>query len=299
MVYVRAPPQKGTLHEYAPRLTAFEFGNTNAKNVVLFVGGLGDGLLTVPYVARLAGAIQAETNGNWTLVQALISASYSGWGTSSLSKDTKELQQLILYLKNDCKFEKVILMGHSTGCQDTLYYISNGNTPHIDGGILQAPVSDSEAFASGFSSPKLFDEMLATVKNEYIDKGKADHILPEEFRAKFFNCPINAYRYYSLASQRGDDDFFSTYLTESDFVETFGKVDTNLLVLYGEKDEFVPKTVNRQKLVDSWKDSTNPKYWSPLSKVLKGATHNVGPGSDEGAEDDLIETVLEFIDTIN
>ncbi|CAK7901123.1 hypothetical protein CAAN1_11S01486 [[Candida] anglica] len=300
MVYVKTKPQSGILHEYSPGLTAFQFGGGQPKNVLVFIGGLGDGLLTVPYVANLAANIQESTNGEWTVVQALISASYQGWGTSTLSRDVKELGQLVSYLKSSDggSFNKAVLMGHSTGCQDTLYYISKanpGDVPSLDGAILQAPVSDSEGFALGFKNKAEFDKSIEIVRKEYIETGKGQHILPEKFRREFWNTPITAYRYYSLASERGDDDFFSSYLTSKDHELTFGKVSIPLLVLYGSKDEFVPESVDKSKVINGWKDATNPKYWSPLSKILQGASHNVGPKSDSGAEEDLLSTVSEFI----
>lgn len=44
--------------------------------------------------------------------------------------------------------QKIILMGHSTGCQDAMQYLltKHHQTP-IHGAILQAPCSDREAFA--------------------------------------------------------------------------------------------------------------------------------------------------------
>lgn len=300
MTASKTSPQSGILHEYAPLLTAFEFGSTNAKNAIVFIGGLGDGLLTVPYVPPLAEAIQRHTKNEWTVVQALITASYQGWGTSSLTRDAEELAKLITYLKNEQGFEKVVLMGHLTGCQDTITLITDeGNSfPVIDGAILQASASDREAFSSFFKTQTEFEEMLQVVKTEYIDQGKLQHILPQEFREKFWNYPITAYRYYSLASVRGDDDFFSSYLTSDDHAKTFGKVSTKLLVLYGEKDEFVPDFVDKERLLESWKTATDKKYWSSESKILKGASHNVGPKSDEGSQKDLIDTVIRFIETV-
>ncbi len=39
---------------------------------------------------------------------------------------------------------EIIIMGHSTGCQDSLLYLGQGKDPKIKGVILQAPVSDIE-----------------------------------------------------------------------------------------------------------------------------------------------------------
>lgn len=61
---------KGTLHNYKSRLVAFEFAVTSAVphlNVVLFVGGLGDGLFTVPYLPALATELDKH-----------------GWGTAQV-----------------------------------------------------------------------------------------------------------------------------------------------------------------------------------------------------------------------
>lgn len=284
---------QGTLHQYAALLTAFEFGCGPFEHAVVFIGGLGDGLLTVPYVPRLAAAVTAASGGRWSLVQALITSSYSGWGTGSLARDVRELQLLVRYLRQQCHYRLIVLMGHLTGCQDSMRYITT--VGDVDAAVLQAPVSDSEGFALQFASRAEFDEMLATVKTEYIDAGRANEILPQRFRDKFWGCPMSAYRYHSLASARGDDDYFSSYLTADDHAQTFGKVATRLLVLYGEKDEFVPASVDKSRLLAQWQAATPPQHWSSHSKILAGATHNVGPHSDPGAEQDLIDTVVRFV----
>ncbi|KAK6455133.1 uncharacterized protein RJT20DRAFT_54897 [Scheffersomyces xylosifermentans] len=308
--YVLSKPQVGVIHTYGPNLTAFEFTTTPtepAPNVVLFVGGLGNGLLDVPYLPPLAERLRSlkTRDGNWVLIQILIRSSYSGWGTSSLRNDTRDISALIKYLRSPIggNRKKIILHGHSTGCQDTLEYLSVksyepdfDSSASVDGGILQAPVSDSEAFRSVSGIPEdKFDQLVKVVEDEYLAQGKKNVILPEKYRKLSFSTPISAYRFHSLASKRGDDDYFSSYLTEEDYKKSFGKVKKPLLVLYGSKDEFVPDYVDKEKLVSDWKQATDPTFWSPLSKLLKGAIHNIGPGSDEGAEADFIETVVSFI----
>lgn len=292
-----------TIHQYTGSLTAIEFGPESAQpeNFVVFVGGLTDGFLTVPYVPDLAKAVDEKLS-KWVVVQALISSSYLGFGTGSLLRDAKEIAKLVKYLrtKRGSLDSKVVLMGHSTGCQDTMEYIcklSRSNKfddiSKIDAGILQAPVSDSEGFQH-FDKSGLIPELL-TLSSKLIEEGKGDQLLPTTAQKLAFGSPINAYRFHSLTSQFGDDDYFSSYLTSDHLLETFGVVSVPLLVLVGEKDEFIPPSLNKQSFIDQWKQHTDGKYWSNLSKVLKGAVHNVGPGSDEGAVEDLISTVVEFI----
>lgn len=292
------------IHKYDNSHTAIEFGEKSItpKNFLVFIGGLTDGFLTVPYVPPLAGAVTKEFGSQWVVVQALISSSYLGFGTGSLARDAKELGRLVKYLRTErgTKDSKVVLMGHSTGCQDAIEYLTKYSKQEsfdvlldLDGGILQAPVSDSEAFPS-FSPKGKVDELLALSKR-HIDEGNPKELLPKAALDIIFGSPLTAYRFNSLAGQRGDDDYFSSYLTDEDYKKSFGVVTKPLLVLYGEKDEFVPEHVDREALVERWRKNTDPALWSKLSKILKGASHNVGPTSDPGAEDDLIDTVVKFL----
>lgn len=304
--YKTAQPQPGLVHEFRPNLTAFEFRPEKypqkSDKVVVFIAGLTNGLLNVPYLPQLAEAVAEQ---GWNLVQVLLSSAYRGFGVSSLARDVKELGYLVEYLKSETggQRKKIVLMGHSTGCQDTMEYLSKfkfndkyqPDVHDVDGGILQAPVSDVEAFQL---THKNLEELTKRVHDEYISQGKGEHILPQEFRAATFNTAITANRFYSLAHPRGSDDYFSSYLRNEDYAQTFGKLSVPILVLYGSKDEFVPPLVNKQKLIDTWKENVaDEKYWSPYSKVLPGALHNVGPGSDEGSVLELIDTVKRFLST--
>lgn len=302
-------PQPGTLHHYAHGLTAFEFSTDPAANVLLFVGGLTNGLLDVPYVPPLAAAVSAistKSDESWSLIQVLLTSSYSGWGLSSLAKDTRELARAIEYLRSPQggQRRKIVLMGHSTGSQDTMEYLTQqwhkegfSSTHEIDGGILQACVSDCEGNI-GNLEPNALNDLLLEIETEYISTGKEQNILPQKFRDICWGFPITAYRFYSLFKPRQDDDYFSSTFTEEDLKETFGKVDRPILVLYGSKDEFVPRHVDKQKLITSWEKATPPQFWSPLSKVIQGASHDVGPKSDSGAQSDLINTVVQFLSGI-
>ncbi|KAF6072522.1 hypothetical protein FOB64_000555 [Candida albicans] len=229
------PQQRGIVHTYGFNLTAFEFTTDPSNispNIILFVGGLGNGLLNIPYLPELADSASNEFQ------------STDGWGTSSLDRDTSELQSAI-----DISVQNVV----------------------VQGGILQAPVSDSEALS------------------------EREWILPQEYRKLTWGVPTSAYRFYSLASKRGDDDYFSSYLTQEDYTKSFGKVNKPLLVLYGSIDEFVPEYVDKENLVSTWKQSTSSQYWSEHSQIIKGATHNLGDGSDAGVIEHLVSVVKKFI----
>lgn len=295
------------IHKYDDSLSAIEFGNKDVQpdNFLVFIGGLGDGFLTVPYVPTLANAISQRFGNGWVLVQALISSSYLGFGTGSLKRDTKELAKLVKYLrsKRGNSSSKVILMGHSTGSQDTMEYLTKLSKSEgfesileINAGIIQAPVSDSEGLNQFYGKDCKLEEFMAMAR-QLIDEGKPNEIMPAEALKYTFGSPATAYRFDSLLSQKGDDDYFSSYLESSDLEKSFGIVLKPLLVLYSGDDEFVPKSNDKKKLLERWEAVCDPKYWSEFSKVVKGATHNVGEKSKEGAVEELIESVLSFIQT--
>lgn len=84
-------------------------------------------------------------------------------------------------------------MGSSTGCQDIMtYMLDHQSFDPIDGGILQAPVSDREAFE---------DESYVKageVANKLYKEGKAGDLAPAQL-AKDWSVPnLTVYRAWSL-----------------------------------------------------------------------------------------------------
>lgn len=287
------PAASGCIHEYAVRKIAFEFDPAGSKKVLIFIGGLLDGLLTVPYLGMLSSKLKEI---GWSLIQIQISSSHIGWGTGSLVRDSSEIGELVAYLRSAAggNRETIGIMGHSTGCQNTIHYLSKfepSENQILDFGILQAPVSDR--ISGGESIPKdEFDESVEYAK-DLIDSGNQNELMPSKYAKYFFSVPTTAYRWYSLMSVRGDDDFFSPDLTQDDFKLTFGKIEKPVLALYSGADEYVPKWVDSKGLMAKWAASSTTM--SPLSKIIDGGTHNLGPGSKEGAADEATTTVIEFI----
>lgn len=300
------PIAGGILHQYAPSLVAFEHPTKSGKphaNTLLFVGGLGDGLTTVPYVRPLAEALDAI---GWGLAEVLTRSSYTGWGTGKLERDNDDIVAAVTYFKSEAggSKQKIVLQGHSTGCQNTMYYLTQqqgskekaiADRPKLAGAVLQASVSDREAYLI-FNSQELLTESLAHAKASDSQLS----VMPHKYCKTFFGAPISAHRWQALMNVRGDDDFFSSDLTTTDFEGTFGSIATHgrtgkLLVAYSGADEFVPASVDKPALVAKWQTITDPEIWSKHSGIVNGATHNCGPTSEPGAEADLIKKVSSFL----
>jgi pimeloyl-ACP methyl ester carboxylesterase len=297
--------------EYAPGLR-FRAANFSLDNLLIFIGGLGDGLDTVPYILPLS-LLLAEHG--WSLVQIETRSSYSGWGTGSLARDVEDITIALKYFidlrkKAGSSYAKIALLGHSTGCQDIMHYLTLDNEfttvadrPKINGAIIQASVSDREAFLSmEGNTHEFWQDSLAAVSKllEEDYNGNKDKLVPSHYFSHFFDTPISNYRWHALFAVRGDDDYFSSDLTADDFAKTFGQIASRgrtdkLLVLYSGKDEFVPKTIDKYDLMARFQAATSPTIWSPLSGVIEGATHNFNENSAPGAQKELITRIRDFV----
>ncbi|KAF2269895.1 DUF1749-domain-containing protein [Lojkania enalia] len=250
----------GVLHQCTPRLVAFEHvlsASANpTPNTLLWIGGLGDGFLTVKYPKVIARLLPPD----WSLVEVLLSSGYKGWGVGSLKRDARELGQCVEYFKASRLDKKVVLMGHSTGCQDVMEYLvgdvaDDKPRPSVDGAILQGGLSDREAFGDiaqkqGFKEK--FDEIVKLAK-EMIDQGREHEIVPRRDNpvSDLLGAPITAYRTFSLLAPGGDDDYFSSDLSDSTLASTFGKIpkETPVMFLLGAGDPYVPAYVDKEQLI--------------------------------------------------
>ncbi|KAJ5218796.1 uncharacterized protein N7498_000895 [Penicillium cinerascens] len=290
----------GILHHYTETLVTFEYTSSTVSqpHSLVFVGGLGDGLATTSYMADLARALQST---EWSLFTLNLTSSYQSWGLGHLDRDTDEIAQCIRYIK-DYKGDKfgngkVVLMGHSTGSQCVVHYLSRPNPhtatasfdsalqhverPALDGAIMQAPVSDREAiqwvlkWGWAGKSPEeirpIYDQALALAKEAAQKESKYDTLLPLWMTSTICypsNTPISARRFLSLVSPEspqspGEDDLFSHDLGDEQLSKTFGLIKQGgllrhkLMVLFSGADQAVPDWVDKEGLLAKWKMATN------------------------------------------
>jgi pimeloyl-ACP methyl ester carboxylesterase len=295
----------GIAHKYSKRLIAFEHASphtTSPPNTLLWIGGLTDGLLTVPYPTSIAASLPPT----WVLAEVLISSSYKGWGTGSLSRDTRELGECVSYFKTLRPGKKVVLMGHSTGCQDAMEYVvgeGKDKREGLDGIILQGGVSDREAweeYGKDGEMKQYLEEAISRTK-EMVDAGMGKVVLSTEGNTilKDMGGPLNAYRAYSLLAKGGDDDYFSSDLSDEHFASTFGKIpeSTPVCFLLGSEDPYVPASVDRAALLKRWTHiirTGDGIVDDEDGGVVPGAHHNLD-GDPEEVVQDLVKRVCGFL----
>lgn len=299
----------GTLHRYAKKLTAFEHTPTRTNspgqpsNFILWIGGLGDGLLGVRYPTVIAQVLPES----WALVEVSLSSAYDGWGTGSLARDAEEVAKCVAYFKNMRPSSKLVLMGHSTGCQDIMEYIvgpSPSSVLPVDGIILQAGLSDRQGWAAMVGDD---EELKASLKytvdlaQKWVEKGDGEAILPQKGNKvlEMFESPCTAYRAHSLLSVGGDDDYFSTDLPDEKFKNTFGKIPnkTKVMFLWGSKDPFIPTEIDKEGTLKKWAGFVKgggAEVDELNGGVVPGATHNLNRDDQEVVQD-LVGRVVRFI----
>lgn len=282
------PSFEGTIHKYNSSKVAFEFTPAKLSKVLIMIGGMTDGLLTVPYVVNLPKVMEPL---GFSVVQIQLTSSFQGWGTTSLRQDVEEITELIEYLKSEegGNREKIVIMGHSTGSQDVMLSLLT-HSDIIDAGIMQGCVSDREAFT--MDAPADVLAKLTVDAKKLCDDGKSSQLLSHDYTKYVFDTPITAYRWCSLLIPEGDDDYFSSDLPKSALQKSFGQLTKPFLIAYSAEDQFVPSFVKKQQVVDNWKTIANPQCWSKHSGLIRGATHGV---DSMDSQEHLFEMVSGFI----
>ncbi|KAF2233421.1 DUF1749-domain-containing protein [Viridothelium virens] len=316
---------QGTLHHITQYVYAFEYAPQSSsastisphKNILLFPTSLA-----------------AHLPPHWRLARLALSSSGEAWGTKSLRSDAEEILKCVRYFRSLYQASadhggggdgdrgeggseaggKVVLMGHSTGCQDIMEYLVGGSnatlqhalpsppfatTDPIDGAILQAPASDREGLAITTTAEQL-SQAIASAR-EFVAKGRPRELLSRELtREAFGPAPLSAARFLAVVSpgpeHEGEDDYFSSDFGAERLEATFGKVPvrTRLLVLYSGKDEYVPVTTDKGALVGRWRRVVKEKggTWDEDGGVIEGAKHGVDGEGNEPAVEDLCSRVV-------
>ncbi|KAK6819478.1 hypothetical protein PG987_015961 [Apiospora arundinis] len=286
-----------TVHRFpspTPHNTAFETGPANAPNALVFIGGLGDGPFTVYYPRAISAAFIC--NGlNYSLFELRMASSYTQFGFKRLSDDVADIAALVSYLRSLGK-QRIVLMGHSTGTQDCMEYVSPAysDLPPVDGFILQAPACDRGALLMGMGAEKL-EQSVQTARG-LIAAGKGHERMPTDVvPAGVFDVPISADRWYSLSAKDGGDNYFDPDYTPNEARVFWQRFSKPLLILHSGKDEYIPATVDKEALIQQWKSLCHAGVVSDLSGVIPNSDHRVEQPPGE-SEKWLVNVVIRFLE---
>mmetsp|Transcript_9866 Transcript_9866/g.21114 ORF Transcript_9866/g.21114 Transcript_9866/m.21114 type:complete len:276 (+) Transcript_9866:33-860(+) len=271
-----AMAMNGSLFVYDPSRNLCGFASPKVgKKALVLIGGLTDGLMPTVWTTEITDRIALQ---GWCTVQVLLQSSYSGYGTCSLDTDAEDLRELCSWLVGE-GVETVVLLGHSTGCQDAVHVLRNGPAPGVKGIVLQAPVSDRECMALDPGTSEALVRAQALVAD-----GKGNELLATGDH----QVPITASRFCSLAGKGGLDDMFSSDLTDEELKTILGHVTVPTLLVLSGADQYVPDHIDASALAGRLGAAIGPHA---KTMVIGGANHGI---KAEG-KTEFLEAVQEFV----
>jgi pimeloyl-ACP methyl ester carboxylesterase len=280
---------EGVLFKYGDDAAHVAFLSGAARRHLVLVGGLSDGLLSLPYAPALAACLPAA---GWALVQAQLRSSYCGYGVSSLDADADDILLLLAALAQRHGSLGAVVMGSSTGCQDAARLAarwaqggaaSQSRAAPLLGAVLQAPVSDREWLAP-------YAEQLAPMAAAAaaaVAAGRGEDIVG---RLDLLDgAPITARRFQALAARLGDDDMFSDDLEDDELrarLAPLGAVGPTLILRSGS-DECIRCDADAAAAMGQ---RIAAAAGAAELVVLEGAPHDCA-----GHEDAVAAAVLDFL----
>ena len=173
----------------------------------------------------------------------------------------------------------VVIVGHSTGCQDAVRYCQrqrgSAAAAPLLGAVLQAPVSDQDWLAT---QPGTAERIAAA--RQMAEDGRGEEVA---FRAHDIDgAAMTARRWLSLAAPGGDDDMFSTHLSEARLAEIFAPMrGLPTLVLLSGEEEYIPGGLDDRAAVGGrLAQAIGP---TARLQVVEGASHALNGREEEGA----------------
>ncbi|EFJ40349.1 hypothetical protein VOLCADRAFT_99891 [Volvox carteri f. nagariensis] len=239
-----------------------------------------------------------------------------GYGTGSLDRDAADLHLLCQHLRRHHDVSGVVLLGHSTGCQDTVRYVQrygpsaaaaiatahlqdsdSDQAPELLATILQAPRGPDKR-----RTPPMFSHMqhgrpnatqvsdhewlsqypelepLVRLSRELAAAGRGEEVVGRLLVAD--GAPISASRLLSLYDLGGDDDMFSEELPSEAVQRILGPLGCRpCLLLVSGADECVP---HQDRIVTRAESLQTAIGSSACLHVVPGAPHNLA-GFEEAA----------------
>lgn len=129
--------------------------------------------------------------------------------------------------------KEIYLVGHSTGCQKSIYWLFKRKRK-INGAILLGPLSD---YAGSSTYPRM-SKTLALAK-KMIAKGTPHELLP----TKSYWHYADAQRFLSLYTPDSVEQSIFPYFDENRRATILGAVNTPLMVVFASDDEYIDRPI--------------------------------------------------------
>ncbi len=206
---------------------------------------------------------------------------FGGAGFEKFTDCTYDIDAYVQFFREK-GYEEIILIGHSTGANKVAYYLSQKPHKTVAAGVLAAPICDI-AGTSAVLGKKKFDALVADITKQA--KGKpGDEIIRVPVDPGFLTYD----RFLSMYTPGMPEDMFPYYADVK--WGRFSKITKPLLVVVGEKDEWLDRPV--EKYFAGFAANAHQKAKLKTAMV---------PGSDHsyiGFEKVFTKKVLQWIQTL-
>ena len=179
----------------------------------------------------------------------------------------KDIRGAIAFLRSR-GYKRIVLVGKSTGCQKSVYYLSRNRDRSVKGLVLLSPVDDRNFDLRNYRSKKAFGSRVALAKR--IAKRDPNALMPPKKMSSDQRI-ISASRFLSTSDKSRPEGNIFDY--ESGKLAQFSRIRVPVLAIFGSDDEYmVIPPAEAVKVLE--RDSS-----SKLSHfIISGAGHSLFKG---------------------
>jgi pimeloyl-ACP methyl ester carboxylesterase len=178
------------------------------------------------------------------------------------------------------RVKNIYIVGHSTGCQKSVYYLASGRSArNIRGAVLLCPVSDYASILKLTDGKRL--RRAQAVARELVRRGERHSSLP----ANIWPDLIDAQRFVSLYTPDGTEELFP-YAQPGKVPKRLRQIRIPLHVVLAEKDEYHDRPTQE---IAAW-FSANIRSVRGSVSVVRGAGHGF-----KGREDKVVSEVRRWL----
>lgn len=175
--------------------------------------------------------------------------------------------------------KEIYLIGHSTGCQKSIYWAHKTKGKEVKGVILLAPLSD---YADVSTNPKL--PKLTRIAKSLVRAKKSHQLMPMQL----LDETLDAQRFLSLHSPDSIEEMF-TYSQSGKRPRIYSSVKAPVLALFAEKDEYADRPA--MKISDWFAEHSGSRYYEDA--IIPRVGHGF-----KGGEKQVIQVIKQWISAI-
>lgn len=254
-------------------LNGIFLGSEKAKNVYIYIHGLGGSVFSqVKLFGKMVdkdNAVLAFNNrgcGIVTRVKKLDTKAPKGYSSHIIGMAHEEFTDCVDDLEGAVQFvqklgaKNIFLIGHSTGCQKSVYYLSQKPKAPVKGVILLAPMSDF-ADVFNFTDKKVYNRAVAFAQ-KMVKEGRGHELMPKSI----WPYVVDAQRFLSLHTPDSIEEIFS-YATSRE-PKLLKKVKQPILVVLAEEDEFKDRPMTE---IADWFEENLKKQKHQIDVIINGS----------------------------